>query len=145
MITRLLRFLFILAFGFDLLLAGCNGGGGGGGEPPVGPNLNGDWAGSYYGVRTGDPGRRAVTANIRHRGTTVIINTSLTGAGATLTGTIDPDGEMVLTDPYDGETWTTHVRPASPTRVQVADYLYDDELGAESPLRVIDLSRPASP
>ena len=119
---------------------GCNGGGDDA-DPPVGPNLNGRWTGRYYSAQSSDTREFPMTATIRHDGSAIRIQTSLTGVGATLSGTIEPNGEMSLIDPYDGEIWTTYFEPASTERVRVADFLYDDDLGARSPLQVIDLRR----
>ena len=46
-----------------------------------------------------------------------------------------------LLDPYDGELWTTYFRAATTSRVEICDFLYDDDLGASSPLQIIDLTK----
>ena len=142
MLTRIYRLVLLVLFACDVLcLAGCNGGGGGGGEPPIGPNLNGNWVGIYHRIRTSDTRKQDVTAKIKHDGSAVMIKTSLVGIGASLTGTIEPNGEMKMIDPFDGELWTTYFRAATTDRVEICDFLYDEDLGSDSPLQIIDLRR----
>lgn len=108
---------------------------------PIGPDLQGSWAGKAFVSRSSDPQEQAITATVSHSGDAITINTSKTGTGATLTGTIDTDGNMTLTDPSDGETWTTFFGPANSNSFRVADFVFDDDLGGASPLQVIELSR----
>lgn len=133
---------------FSLLLTACGlatacdlGGGGSSRSTPVGPDLQGKWTGEFYIMRAANPRREAITATIKHDGDAIIIKTSKSGVGANLTGTIDADGEIVATDPLDGETWTTILGPATADRVRIADFIWDPLLGAQSPLKVIDLRR----
>ena len=114
---------------------------GGGGERPIGPNLNGRWSGNYHVIRTSDPRVHPITASIRHTGSAVMIHTSLTGEGATFSGTIQPNGEMHMIDPFDGEIWTTYFVPATTGRVELCDFLYDESQGAQSPMQIVDLRR----
>lgn len=105
------------------------------------PKIAGAWRGTYYtrGYGLEQPGV-SISAQIRQDGDAVIINTTLTGVGANLTGTIDSDGDMRLTDAYDGEIWTTHYRPATPSFIQIADFLRPPELGdLETPIQIMDL------
>lgn len=128
-----------------VLLVGLHCGCDGGGEaplPPVGPSIGGQWAGRFFVAESSDIRDQAVTATIRQNGDAVIIETSLVGVGARLTGAIDAEGNMVLTDPFDGETWTTFFGPATPTAVTVADFLLPPTPeDASTPLNVIQLTR----
>lgn len=137
----LLPLSVLLAVG--LLAVGCDSGGGSG-STPVGPDIRGKWSGSFYSIRLDPPRRQPVTATIQQDGDAVIIKTSRTGTGANLTGTIDAKGNMKLTDAFDGELWTTYYGPATATRVRILDFLYDDDLGGESPLVVLDFKREAA-
>jgi len=121
------------------LLLGCERDSGGG-SSQVGPAIGGSWAGVYY--ETDNPGGTiALTATVTHDGDAVTIQTSKSGIGALLTGTIDQDGDLVLTDAFDSETWSTFYGPATASKLVVADYLWNTNLGSLSPLAVIDLER----
>lgn len=133
---RLARFLFV-----TFVVAGCDPTGGGSGTKPVGPDIRGKWSGEFYTIRLEPPRRQTVTAEIRQDGDAVVVKTSRTGTAANLTGTINAAGRMTMTDAADGETWTTYFGPATASRVRLADFLYDDDLGADSPMYVLDLKR----
>ena len=107
---------------------------------PVGPDISGSWHGRYY--IDDDPGvSTLITAEVIHAGSTVIIVTSKTGEGSVFEGSIDATGHMGLIDFDDGEKWTTFFGPASAGSLVVADYLWDDDLGNDSPLAIIELVR----
>ena len=120
-----------------LLMSGC-GGGGGSSDPPVGPDLRGEWVGVFL----GNGPRQALTATILQDGDAIMIRTSLTGIGANLSGTSSTDGSLSLTDAFDGEIWSTFSSKASATRVQIQDFLRspapDDP---NAPLQTIELTR----
>ena len=104
------------------LLEGCGGGGGGGGPSVIGPNLNGSWAGDFF-ITDGSIDR-TLTAEIEHSGTNITIRTSRTaGTAVLLTGWIDDEGNMQLTDAFDGETWTTIDGPATTNHVLIEDFV----------------------
>lgn len=112
----------VMAVAISLLefLSGCDGGGGGG-PSVVGPNLNGDWSGDFF-ITDGSVDR-TLTAHIDHKGTNVTIRTSRTsGTAVLLTGHIDVEGNMVLTDGFDGETWTTIEGPATTNHILIEDF-----------------------
>lgn len=138
--------LRIQPWGLALLLvlagtgAGCNKGGDS--QPPVGPSIGGDWTGRYF-ARYANRPEVALTATIRQDGEAIMIRTSLVGVGAHFTGTIDPSGDMTLTDAFDAEIWTTRYRPATSNFVQIADFLRapePEDLG-ETPIQIIELRR----
>lgn len=106
------------------------------GPDPVYADLRGNWTGYYEA-----PGRHEdLTANITQQGSNLVIETSLTGVGQNFTGIITSDGKIRLTDSYDGETWTSYGEVSS-HYVRIRDYLFDPDLGADSPEQTIYLSR----
>ena len=86
-----------------LILSGCNDGGDSR-ETPIGPDLEGNWVGQYFVIRTRDSREMPLTATIRHDGDSIRITTSLEGLGANFTGSIRIDGSLILIDAFDGET-----------------------------------------
>ena len=128
--------LFMLAAFFT----GCDGNT----EPAqslVGPNLNGAWTGTLT-LHTKDGTRTShIIATINHTGDSVIIHTNGGGTASLMTGTIEPDGSMILTDALDGENWTTHFSKAIVNRVIVADYIQAPVAGELTRLNVLDLRR----
>jgi hypothetical protein len=105
------------------LLEGCGGGGGGGGGAPsvIGPNLNGAWEGDFY--ITDGTVDYTITAQISHEGSNITLRTSRSaGTGVLLTGWINTEGHMQLTDGFDGETWTTIEGPATTNHVLIEDF-----------------------
>jgi len=122
-------------------LLGC-GGDGDSREPPIGPDLQGTWAGVYRQTGGGNAMVTALTATIIHDGDAIIIRTSLTGLGARFTGTITEDGELTLLDAFDGEIWTTYYKKATTDDVEIADFLTPPQAGEDlPPLQVISLVR----
>jgi len=104
------------------LALGCGSGSGHKRSPPVGPNITGRWNGEYF--RTDRSSRTALTATIRQDGDAIWINTSKAeGRARSFTGTMDEDGEMSLTDAYDGQHWTSEYGPATTNRVVIGDYV----------------------
>ncbi len=147
-----------LLLGF-LVLVGCNESGGG--DKPVFtddaaessesasassgsvPNIKGTWTGQYvvYGGTDAYDGQ-AVTAKIKQDKDAVVITTNLPVTGRFLTGTIKSDGDMTLTDAYDGELWTTHFEPATTTSMRIADFLTAPSVeNPDPPIGVIELSK----
>lgn len=120
-----------------VVLSGCLGGGGGGGGPsPVGSDLRGKWSGYYK-----SPDQRVnLTATIKQEGNALTIETTKEGVGHLLTGTIDDDSYVFLTDAFDGETWTSYGE-VSHDYLRIRDYFYDPELRRDSPEQDIYLSR----
>ena len=93
---------------------------------PVGPDLNGNWSGSftrYTGASSG------VSATVSHVGSRVIIKTS---SGLVLKGSIDDGGRMRLCD-RKREDWTTLYGGATATSLRLADYVMrgSKRLGAD--------------
>lgn len=128
MSSRSAAFLLAGVVSIASLLEGC-GGGGGGGPGVTGPNLNGSWEGDFY-ITDGSVDR-TLTAEITHEGTNITIRTSRTaGTGMLLTGRIDAEGNMVLTDGFDGETWTTIEGPATTNHVLIEDFTEQPPLGS---------------
>ncbi len=140
--TRFAAALVASGISFLGLLSGC-GGGGGGGASVIGPNLNGDWSGDFY-ITDGSVDR-LLTAHIDHEGTNITIHTSRTsGTAVLLTGRIDVEGNMVLTDGFDGETWTTIEGPATKNHILIEDFTErppPGTLGAETDRYAIELTR----
>ena len=128
---------FVLAF-LAAILDGCNSGGGGTGGSPgsAGIDLSGTWQGRYVSPDLEVP----LSAKIRQSGDSIIIQTTKDGVGHLLTGVMRPDGSLLLTDSFDGETWTSY-GPVTETHVRIRDYLYDPTLGSDSPEQDIYLSR----
>ena len=120
-----------------LSLAGCNdGSGGGGGSSSSGLTIGGKWSGRYV-----NPSQSmSLSAEISQQGNSVIISTTKSGVGHLLTGTITDGGNLRLTDSYDGETWTSY-GPVTANSIRIRDYLYDPELGSDSPEQDIYLNR----
>lgn len=131
-----------LGLAFLEFLSGC-GGGSGGGPSVIGPNLNGDWKGDFY-ITDGSVDR-LLTAHIDHEGTNITIRTSRTaGTAVLLTGRIDAEGNMVLTDGFDGETWTTIEGSATKNHILIEDFTErppPGSLGADTDRYAIDLTR----
>jgi len=124
----------VAAAGFLMIFAaGCEDDNG---PDPVYADLRGDWTGYYE-----RPGRHEdLTAHISQQGSNLVIETSLTGIGQNFTGIITSDGHIRLTDSYDGETWTSYGEVSS-HYVRIRDYLFDPDLGADSPEQTIYLMR----
>lgn len=120
-----------------LLIAGCNdGGGGGGGSSSSGISLRGKWSGRYVSPSSS----MSLSAEISQQGDSVIISTTKSGVGHLLTGTLTANGQLRLTDGYDGETWTSY-GPVTRNNLRIRDYLYDPDLTSDSPEQDIYLSR----
>ncbi|MCX7818295.1 MAG: hypothetical protein N2652_03675 [Kiritimatiellae bacterium] len=117
---------------------GCNSGGGGTGGSPgsAGIDLSGTWQGQYVAPGVEIP----LSAKIRQSGDSIIIQTTKDGVGHLLTGVMRADGSLLLTDSFDGETWTSY-GPVTESYVRIRDYLYDPSLGSDSPEQDIYLSR----
>lgn len=144
--TRCSRFIcrFIRGLALIVFLTGCDDGGGDNSSGPGTdyPDIAGDWSGTYY--QTHRAGGEALTASIKQSEDAVIIKTSRAdGVGKSFTGSISTDGEMILTDAFDGETWTTYYGPSDSSQITIADYLYPPRAGeaVKPPLQVIRLKR----
>lgn len=109
--------------------------------PPIGPDLRGRWMGVYY--RSDRGGQLSLTASISQEGDAVTLSTSKpSGTARLLTGTISGNGDMVLTDAFDGETWTTLFGPATTNHVMLADYVRQPTVeDPDPPVYVLDLTR----
>ncbi len=124
-----------------LMLTGCDDDDNDNSVSVTGPNLNGSWSGTYYFLFGMKPSQ-SISADIDHRGEVIIIDTSIsTGMAARFTGSISSNGQMTLTDNYDGETWTTFFGAASTGKVVIADYIWDDDIGAAEDMAIISLTR----
>lgn len=102
--------------------------------PPVGPDINGTWSGTYH-----DPGgpEIPVSATIVQNGSSLFVETSMPTYGRLLTGSMNADGHAFLEDAYDGETWSTIGGTVTSTHVDFIDYAY----GPGTALRHINLNR----
>lgn len=115
-------------------LAGC--GGGNGDDGPKYVDLSGNWTGRYVSPEV----NQNVVATITQDRDALVIETSLRSIGHVLTGNIDTNGQIRLTDAFDGETWTSH-GPVSTNAFLIRDYLWDPILGRESPDQGIYFNR----
>ncbi len=95
------------------------------GTDPVGPDLNGsDWTGFLDINDSGHKGFQAISAKIKHNGSSVQIYTSSTlDYGRKFSGTISSSGYMLMYDSISGEDWTTHKGNATKNRVDLYDYV----------------------
>ena len=106
-----------------VLLSACNDGKDDKGSPGVGQSISGkNWTGSLYATDGSD--RTAVKASISQDGEAVIITTDLpvNHIALKLTGTFKSTGKMLVTDPFDGELWSTFFGPAHGNYIKLADY-----------------------
>ncbi len=103
-----------------------------------GPNLNGsDW----HGFIEGSVGYEMITATVRHIGEGIVIVTSKpTGIAHELRGRVKSSGNLVLKDPFDGQTWTTLFGPATPGHIRIADYVILNS-GRREKTNILDLTR----
>lgn len=105
----------------------------------AGVSIAGRWKGTFF-----DPvanTTQGIRANISQDGDQVTIDTTLPDIGSYLTGTIRPNGHIRLTDAWDGETWTTHAGPATPSHMIIQDYVRDPTTGSMDILNTIDFTR----
>jgi hypothetical protein len=131
-----------------LLLAGC------GGDEDSSPgtaksgksgtiSISGkDWKGVFY--ATDKAGRSNLSATITQSGNAITITTNRPagGIGHRFTGTLGSDGRMRLTDPHDGEIWSTFFGPVTSTYIKLADYERRPTPGnGKDDFFVIELSR----
>jgi len=123
-----------------LISVSCNDSGGDS-APPVGPDIRGHWTGVYY--RETGGGEVRVNAEIEQEGDAVIITTDKpTPPAQRFTGTISNDGDLHLTDAYDGEIWTSHGTPATHDHIRIVDFLWmPSPEDPDPPLQVLDLTR----
>lgn len=104
--------------------------------------LGGTWTGSASIRGDGSPAGLPVTATVRQNGDAITIRTSLTALGANFSGAIEEDGNLVLTDAFDGETWTTHFQKPTNNHIQIADYVRPPSFeDPDPPTNIIDLMR----
>jgi len=135
--------LFSAMASMALVFSGCNDSGSSDdGAASAGvPSVSGSWSGIYY--RTDEAAEESITASISQDGKAVVINTTKASApGQAFTGTIETNGEMILTDGSDGETWTTHFGPATGNNIHIADFVRPptpEEM--DPPLRIVHLTR----
>lgn len=102
----------------------------------VGASIGGMWHGHYQ-----SPSRNEeLTAQITQNGTNITITTTLVGVGHEFHGLINEEAHLWLIDQYDGEIWTSRGAVTS-TSIVIRDYLWDPDLGGDSPLQYIFLSR----
>jgi hypothetical protein len=111
--------------------AGCEDG-----PDPVGADIGGSWTGRYERPGYSEP----LTATVDQHGSNITITTSKTGVGHLLLGTISSEARIDVIDQYDGEEWTSY-GPVTETSLRIRDYLFDPELGGDSPEQDIYLSR----
>ena len=124
----------------NLFIAGCLHDDGGSNRDPLGPDLHGAWTGFFF--RSNSADREPITAFVSHVLDAITIQTSLEETGMMFTGTTDEDGNVILTDAFDGETWSTFFQPATSGFFQIADFVRTPEAGEGTPpLNVIELSR----
>lgn len=104
--------------------------------------LSGSWRGSASVLGDLDSGGVSITAFVQQSGDAITIRTSLSTLGANLSGSIDSDNCIRLTDAYDGEVWTTHFQKATDNHIQIADFLRPPSAEEpDPPTSVIDLRR----
>ena len=104
--------------------------------------LGGKWTGSASVLGDNDAGGFAITATVTQKGNAITIRTSLPTLGANFSGMIEEDGNLRLTDAFDGETWTTHFQKPTNNRIQIADFVRPPSFeNPDPPTNVIDLSR----
>lgn len=138
--------VFLLIFiGIGLAgLWGCGSDSGDSGPRVIGPKVSGNnWTGFYFNSANGF--QVPLTATITHTSNDVVIVTNkIEPPAQMLTGTISTNGTMVLTDAFDGETWTTFFGPATRKFVKVADFSRvpeDRENDINVPIKFVELSR----
>lgn len=106
-------------------------------------SISGSWTGIYAiydGATVSD--RQSLTANIDQDEDAVVINTSLPSIGRFFTGSINTDGNMRLTDAFDGELWTTYYGPVTRNSIRIADFVRrPTPSDPNPPIAVIELSR----
>ena len=117
------------------LLDGCNESDGGS-PPPGGPDLSGEWSGRYVSPGVSEP----FEARVIQDGDAVVIQTTRAQAGRLLTGTMDRDAKLRMTDGYNSELWTS-ASPATPHRIHIHDYLQTPTIGYDPPLQDLILTR----
>ncbi len=102
-------------------------------DPDSVPDISGDWSGYYQ-----FPGESRVplSATVGVNGNDLFVMTTLSGTGHMLTGVIDDDGWVFLTDAYDGDTWTVET-PVTSHSIYLIDYAY----GPGSAYRRLTLTR----
>ncbi|MBP7276532.1 MAG: hypothetical protein KBA51_10065 [Kiritimatiellae bacterium] len=122
--------LYVAAALLGLGLAGCSDDPN---APPIGPDISGEWSGTYQ-----DPGGPVIplSATIVQNGSDVFIMTSMSDVGRLMTGSMNADGYIFLQDANDGETWSAAHTPTS-NRLELIDYAF----GAGSALRRITLQK----
>lgn len=112
----------------------------------AGPLLHGsDWSGKYYIWPFGED-LKGITASIVQQTYSSVtdfieITTSLHGRGHKLTGSMSHTGLVELKDSYDGEDWTTHIKPAelsTSSHFHIEDYVDNPP---DRDTHVIDLDR----
>lgn len=116
-----------------LVLAGGCGEGESANETPVGPDVSGEWSGTYH---IGSGPATPMEASVSQNGRAFFMETTLPDSGRLITGEINGGGGIIGTDAFDGETWTAG-EPATPNRLVLIDFAS----GPGSALRTIDLSR----
>ncbi len=133
----------VLACGFlaavvAVSIAGCTGESDGDSGSPgtAGLNLSGSWSGEY----TAPGARVALRAKIVQTGDAVVISTTKGGVAQLLTGFMGPNGSLYLTDSVDAEIWTSD-GDVTESGFLVRDYLFNPELGSDSPEQDLILHR----
>ena len=117
---------------FLVCMSGCEGDGSSSfdGTGSV-PDLAGTWTGTYY-IEEDDTGTRfnsqSISATVTQSGISVSIVTSKGGTAHELVGEIDASGNMLMTDSFDGETWSTFNRAATESLIELNDILREDEI-----------------
>lgn len=105
------------------------------------PNIDGDdWSG--YFKTTGFNNRHNLTANVDQTNSNVTLTTTKSGLAHRFVGTINSSGHMLVYDQYDGEDWTTHLGPATSTRINIYDFIRPPTASDPNPpLNSVILSR----
>lgn len=145
---RLGKPITALLLACPLLLCGCGGEDDSAPGAAKGPKsglisiAGREWKGVFY--ATDQAGRTSLSATITQSGNAITITTNRPagGIGHRFTGTLGADGRMRLTDPHDGEIWSTFFGPATPTYIKLADYERRPTPGnGKDDFYVIELSR----
>ena len=110
--------------------------------------VGGNWTGSFF--NTSEAGSVGLKARIVQVNDSIVITTDKpTPPGQSFSGSIDEDGDMRLTDSFDGETWTTYFGPVTGSSIKIADFVLEgtttitttNGVSASPPLNVVELRR----
>jgi hypothetical protein len=122
------------------LMSGCDGGGGGSSSQGA-VDIAGSWSGSYENEETGE--HVSISATVDQDGSGVVIKTTKGNPpGQSLSGSMDGDANLTMTDAGDGEVWTSYT-PTTASRIVITDFTYQPQARDTNdvPRKIIDLRR----